>query len=339
MLAPRASFAQPKPEATRDAARADELFKTAKDELKHGLAADACAHFAESKRLAPGVGVTLYLGDCYQRVGRTASAWIAFREAEILARAHKDKRAELAHQRAEALEPKVNRLTIQVAGPAPATPLDVTCDGHPVARDSWGTPVPIDPGEHVIVAQSGSWSRTYGANVDPKALATTITIELPAPEPRPAPVARATAEPLPAASPPPPAEAPPAATLLVEPPPVADANASTRFWLTITSGAVGVAGLAVGTVFGILATSHRNQSNGPCDASDYCTSQGLSLRSQALNEATVSTVSFIVGGAGAVGALASFLLVPSSSGPAPAGLTVSPAMVGTGTGAIVRSAF
>src|ERR1019366_7836235 len=82
-LTPAAARAQSKD----DAARADAAFTTGKRLLQHGNEAGACAHFAESKRLAPGVGVTLYLADCYQRLGRIASAWTEFQSAEARARA------------------------------------------------------------------------------------------------------------------------------------------------------------------------------------------------------------------------------------------------------------
>src|SRR5882672_9354066 len=75
-------------------ARADSLFNAAKALLDSGQYVDACAKFAESKRLAPGLGVTLYLADCYERIGRTASAWTEFLSAEGLARQRNDKRAD-----------------------------------------------------------------------------------------------------------------------------------------------------------------------------------------------------------------------------------------------------
>jgi hypothetical protein len=108
--------------------------------------------------------------------------------------------------------------------------------------------------------------------------------------------------------------------------------------LTVGLGTAAVAGLGLGTVYGIMATSHRNQSNdGPCNAADYCSGAGLSLRQQALSEATISTVAFIVGLAAGAGAVAAYALAPGSS--SPTGLTVSPSPVGGGTGAILRSSF
>ncbi len=102
-LAPRAAKAQSKD----DVARADALFNAAKALTDAGQYADACAKYAESKRLAPGLGVSMYLADCYEHIGRTASAWTEFRAAEGLARARNDKRADVARKHAQALEPKL----------------------------------------------------------------------------------------------------------------------------------------------------------------------------------------------------------------------------------------
>src|SRR5258708_7761282 len=85
-LSPSRSLAQPPP----DEARADTLFTAAKQLRDGGQVADACPMFAESKRLAPAVGVTLYLADCYERLGRTASAWGQFPDPRGLARARRD---------------------------------------------------------------------------------------------------------------------------------------------------------------------------------------------------------------------------------------------------------
>src|SRR5271168_2029092 len=126
MGAPAIAHAQPRNE---DLARADSLFNAAKALLDSGQYVDACAKFAESKRLAPGLGVTLFLADCYERIGRTASAWTEFLSAEGLARERNDKRADVARQHAEALEPKLDRLTIQIAPAVPRVGLTLLRDG------------------------------------------------------------------------------------------------------------------------------------------------------------------------------------------------------------------
>src|SRR5580693_3553404 len=86
-----------------DAARADASFNEAMQLRSAGRDLEACPKFAESQRLAPGVGVTLYLADCYERTGRTASAWQEFRAGEKLAR--RRRRATCRRARTEAQPP------------------------------------------------------------------------------------------------------------------------------------------------------------------------------------------------------------------------------------------
>jgi hypothetical protein len=110
---------------TSSEARADALFNEARQLRKQGHYADACAKFAQSKELAPGVGVSLHLADCYEHIGRTDSAWREFQSAEKAALELGDARAEVAHARAKALEARLASLASAGAPPteaAPATP-------------------------------------------------------------------------------------------------------------------------------------------------------------------------------------------------------------------------
>ncbi len=328
-------------QAKDDVARADALFKTAKSQLTHGMAADACANFAESKRLAPGVGVTLYLADCYQRIGRSASAWTEFMSAEAMARGHADKRAELALRRARVLEPALDRLTIVVRPRGAAEkPVQISCDGTPVPQEQWGLPVPVDPGAHIVVARSGDLERTYGVHLDGQTRSATVEVDSLEPEPVPAPPpppAEATREHGPSSAPSAPAPAAPEGERGSGPPAAVTHEQADR-WLAYGLGGAGVVGLGVGTVLGIMATNHRNQSNaGPCDASDFCNPSGLSLRQQALGEATASTVAFVIGLGALGGGVAAYFLVPSER--TPTGIAVAPGSVGGAAGAIVRGHF
>jgi hypothetical protein len=160
-----------------NAGQADAVFEEAMHLRSAGQDAAACPKFAESKRLAPGVGVTLYLADCYERTGRTASAWQEFREGEKLARERGDKRADIAAQRAAALEPKLNRLTL-VAPAGEVTPeTEVTLDGRRLSPESLNVALAVDPGDHVVsVASAGQPLRTLGAHVDANTPWTTLRI-------------------------------------------------------------------------------------------------------------------------------------------------------------------
>jgi hypothetical protein len=107
---------------TSSEARADSLFNEARQLRKQGQYAEACSKFAQSKELAPGVGVSLHLADCYEHIGRMDSAWREFQSAEKAARELGDTRAEVAHTRAKALEAKIAPIAPADARPADAVP-------------------------------------------------------------------------------------------------------------------------------------------------------------------------------------------------------------------------
>jgi len=326
-----------------DLARADALFNAAKALLDAGQYADACAKFAESKRLAPGLGVTLYLADCYERIGRIASAWTEFRSAEGLARERNDKRAEVARGRAQALEPKLDRLTITVAPTLPHAGLQILRDGVAVSIDEWGLAVPVDPGDHVVVVSfPGHAQRTIPAHVGPEAPTATVRIDRLDDSPTPSPAPTPAPTPAPAPAPPPEPATSPASSLPAEPapapPPAAPSDpASTRRWVGVGVAVAGVAGVALGTVFGLSAKSKLNQSNqdNHCDKADTCDPTGLALRHDASTAATLSTVMFVVGGVGLAGGAVLYFTAPKPA--TTVGLALAPAP--GGGAALLRGSF
>jgi hypothetical protein len=336
VLAPVSASAQSKD----DLANADALFNAAKAMLDAGQYADACGKFAESKRLAPGLGVTLYLADCYERIGRTASAWTEFKTAEGLARARNDQRAEVARGRAQTLEPKLDRLTVIVDPRVPRVGLRVLLDGAPVAPEEWGLAVAVDPGDHVVIASSPDHpDRTIPVHVGPESPTATARIDTlgdsvpPATgtAPPPAPVQAAPAQ----AATPSPLSSPQASQ---ESQRTTDPGATNR-WVGLGVGAVGVVGLGIGSAFGLVAQSKKSQSNqmGNCDTTDHCSPTGLDLRKDAGNAANVSTVFFVVGGVAVAAGVALVLTAPHA--PSAAALTISPAPMPGGGGALVRGIF
>jgi serine/threonine-protein kinase len=330
MATPAAARAQSK----ADASHAEADFTAGKHLLEHGDTPGACDRFAESKRLDPGLGVTLYLADCYQRLGKTASAWTEFRSAEQMARARNDKRADLAHRRAQALEPKLMHLTVRVV-PSSMTP-EVTLDGVALPADTWGTAMPVDPGDHAVIARAGSKVREYDVHLDADRTAAEIAVE--AFEEPPPPPESVSTEPAP-----PPPETP------AEP-----ENDATRTWVSVGLVGAGVVGVGLGSLFGVMAISDRNASNaGPCNAADQCNARGLSLRDDAIREARISTIAFVAGTAGlGAGVVVFFVLPRKQAGPAVGGLggresagapvsgvSVSAAPIAGGGEALVRATF
>jgi hypothetical protein len=93
--------------------------------------------------------------------------------------------------------------------------------------------------------------------------------------------------------------------------------------LGIVGGAVGVAGLGVGTVFGILASSSWKNAQHDCPTRTGCPAKAMNERSTALTDATVSTIGFIAGGVLLAGGLTLFFTAPKG-GSTDVGLRVTP---------------
>jgi hypothetical protein len=302
-------------QAPGNEARAQTLFEAAKQLRDGGQIADACPMFLESQTLAPGVGVTLYLADCYERLGRTASAWQEFRRAEGIARdRHDDKRADVARARAEGLEPKLRRLTL-VGSAGPHEGWQVMVDGSPVPTSMWNAAMALDPGDHVVTVDApGQPPRLVHTMLDASHPNAAVDIDAVAPGAAPLPVAE-------------PAEATPAE------PASRGGGSPVRTWIGVGLVAVGLAGAGLGTDFVIKRNKLINDCT-PCDTPQ--------------NEdetAAAAAIAFSVGGAALVSALVVFLSAP---GPTPStgnrggtrsAWTWTPAMWQGGAGAVVLGAF
>ncbi len=135
---------------------AEVLFEEGKRLVGSGQYDEACPKFAESRRREPGIGITLYLADCYERAGKTASAWVTFREAAAMAMASgQEQRERVARSRASALEPTLSRLMVVVEGSAASVAgLQVVRDTVALGKETWGVAMPVDPGIHRVQARA-----------------------------------------------------------------------------------------------------------------------------------------------------------------------------------------
>jgi serine/threonine-protein kinase len=273
-------------DSATDKASAEALFDEGRALVTQGKFAQACPKFEASERLDPGVGTMLYLADCYEHLGRTASAWAEFREAVSAAHnAGSLDREEVAKGRAAALEPKLSFLTI--VAPAGQPPV-VTRDGSRVDPAALGTAMPVDPGNHVIVATAPS-KREWSTRVEVGANGARVSVTIPILPDDVAAPAVATAPPATAPSKAPKAE------------PAAEPGLSTQRVFAILAGGVGMVGLGAGTLFGMKASSSWSDAKSRCSPYPYCGPEGAALASDARSQANASTVLFIVGVAGVVG--------------------------------------
>jgi hypothetical protein len=315
MLA-RPAFADPPPEVR---AAATALFDDARRAMQARDYATACPKLEAAERMDPGIGILFNLADCYEHLGRTASAWSSFREvaAEAVNKGQPD-REKTARARAIALEPKLTKLRVVVPPEANANGLEVTRDGAAIAPAIWGTPVPVDPGKHTIeVKAPGKQPFRVEVVADQPGGVATVNV---------APLVDA-----PVVSPATPTPNPTSANLAEASP---DASTSTRTWqrpVAIAVGAVGLAGLGVGTALGLSAKSSFDQSNenAQCDQSGLCNAAGVSLRQSATSKGTVGTIAFIGGAAFVAGGVVLWLTAPR----APAAVGLAP------NGVAVRGSF
>lgn len=130
------------------------LFDEAERLRNAGQLEQACAKFGESYRLDPQLGVLLNYADCVERTGKPATAYAAFRDAVELSRQKSDPRYSLAKDRADALEPKLIRIVIDLPVSVLASELTVTLDGTGLTRAAMGSPLPVDPGEHRVAVSA-----------------------------------------------------------------------------------------------------------------------------------------------------------------------------------------
>ncbi|MEZ4313005.1 MAG: hypothetical protein R3F14_33705 [Polyangiaceae bacterium] len=162
-------------DARADAATAQALFDQGKKLMGEKNYKEACPKFEESQRLDPGLGTQTNLAICYAAVGRTASAWSLYLEVAAQAKAtNQSEREKKARDAAKELEPKLSKLTIQVTSPPEG--IEVKRNDQLVAEPTWGTPVPVDPGEIHITAMAPNhklWETTLTIN---KPGETTVTV-------------------------------------------------------------------------------------------------------------------------------------------------------------------
>lgn len=269
-----------------DKATAQTLFD---DALKLLAAKDyepACKKLEESNRLDPAMGTKYRLGECYEHLGRTASAWATFREvADEAKAAGQGDRERRARERANKLEPKLAKLTITAKGKG----LEVKRDGAVIGEGQLGTAVPIDPGSHTIEASApGKQPWTSTVEIAPGASSTVAVPRLEdakvdekpdAPEPGPDPEPSAWQKPA-----------------------------------GIAALGVGVISLGVSTGFILSARSAMTESEPHC-VGNACSAEGVELRDRALARGNVSTAFFVLGLVGLASGTVLYLTAPSDTAP------------------------
>jgi serine/threonine-protein kinase len=251
--------------AADHAITAEALFSEGKQLLDSGRHAEACPKLAESERLDPAPGTELSLADCYERIGRLASAWVTFRDAASAAeRGGRPEWARFATERARLLEARVNTLTVRATGAARVAGLELTRGGTPLGPSVLGVAVPVDPGNYLLTARAPG--RT------PWAFTATIDREHPHVE----------------------VDVP---VLQFDAPSPASAGKGAIDPLVIGLGAAGILAAASGTYFGLRAIALNNDAAIACPSVPCKDEAPVRETQDARTAATISTVAFVASGA------------------------------------------
>ncbi len=290
------------PPAT-DKALAEALFRDARALLDEGKVGEACAMLAESHRIEPKPGTILNLASCREKQGWFASAWVAYNEAAaVAARAGQADREAFARAQATAMEALLSRVKLEV-GEQPAG-IELRLDGRAIPAAAREMAIPVDPGEHTIEAAAPG-HRPWSIRVEVKAGSRLLPVQVPRLE-------REAAPPPPAVPPAPPPPAPRAAPPIVAP--EAAADGSSRRIAGYAVGGVGVAGIVVGSIFGVRTFMKKSEGDSDCHGTS-CSQRGLDLHGEASTSATISTISFAVGLAGVGAGVVLVLTAPRAKAP------------------------
>ena len=320
--APTATAPSPPPQVGANAqvsATAEALFADGRALLKDKKYSEACPKLAESLRLDPAIGTMLYLADCYEKNGQTASAWAMFNDAANAAHNASQPDRELkAKLRVQALAKKLVKLSIT---PGPGTvglpELEIKRDGVVIGPALFGVAAPVDPGDHKIEVSAAGKKPWSGVVTVPTKAGSSTAFTLPRledlpPPPPPEPTVTATA----VVPPPPTVTVAPTPTFTPPPLPTAPPpdTGSTRT-IGLVVGSLGVAGVVVASVLGGLAKSKNDEALAKYCSGAFCSDEkGIVLTNDAKGLATGSTVAFVISGV-AVAAGAALILYPSLAKP------------------------
>ncbi|XXX74217.1 preprotein translocase subunit TatA [Sorangium sp. So ce134] len=298
--------------------QAQELFEQGRAAVEARDCARAIPLFRRSQATYPSRGTLLNLAQCEADLGRVASAWQHFREL-LTQLTPGDPRLPITQQRIADLEPRLPKLVVQVADGAPA-PSEVLLDQAAMPQASLGSELPVDPGDHVIVARWADGRQAEARVSVAEGARKDVRLEPPPVAAAPPPPVRASDAPQ-APSPPPDAPPPPAS--------------SARRTLAFVVGGVGVAALGGSLITGGLALGAKGDLEKECPDPSRCSDEGMSLKSRGQTLTTTSTVLGAIGLAGIGAGLVLFLTAPEQG----TSVAFTPAILPGGGGALLHSRF
>jgi hypothetical protein len=284
-------------------------------EMRAGHYASGCPALAESYKLDPLPGALFTLAECENKWGKLATALAhyaayldAFSRMTAKEKVGQVGRDQIAAVQRERLEREAPHLTLTLGAVAPQG-TTIRRDGERVGAPSLGVALPLDPGDHVITAETEDGRRFEKQLTLSKGERQTLLIEF---VPSSAAVAPPPLTPPTVNSPSPPART------IVDPARERPAPASpspskpSRTWIYAT-GAIGIAGVTVGAVAGVLTLLNKTTIDQHCGLdgnATSCDAQGKTAADASRVSGLVSDIGFGVGAAGLVAAVILWVTQP-----------------------------
>jgi hypothetical protein len=269
-------------------AAAEALFQEGAKFYADGELAKACTKFEASHALDSTLGTTLRLADCYDRLGKTASAWAAFQGASEMAAAQEQpEREEIARERAEDLRARLSYVTVEVdAATRDLAGVSVKLNGAPISPGTWGSPLPVNPGKQVFTASAPGYE-AWSSEISISDSAGSRTINVPGLIPSELDQRLATTQ----------VQDETLTTADQDEPKPTKSAGSTQRTLGYIGGGLGLAALGVGGYFTYRAYDLNDRSMDHCLAGETtaCTEQGASLRKDARQQGTLATIASAAG--------------------------------------------
>lgn len=268
-------------------ARARELFSEGRQLSGESLYEQACPKFEQSLALERRASIEFNLAECYERLGRLASAYRLYsRVGEQMHQQGDDERAQIARRRAELLRGRMCGVTVEPK--KVVSNMQIKLGARTLAPNLWGTVAPIDAGTYSVQVTAPG-KKTWSSEVEIEACPNLVTVAVPELQD----------------------EAATAPVRKVSPAPTRqDVTAEEEAWelpvLPLAVAGAGLAGIAVGTVFAANYHSKNDDARAICPQGFNCTPAQVDQHAQLVDDAktarTWAYVGFGVGGAALIGA-------------------------------------
>ena len=274
----------------------------------------ACRKFQESLDKERAPGTMLNLADCEANSGKLTDAAKHF---EVAAGMYQqgDWRVADAKRRKSAVEQRLPVLTLRLDPSIPAG-AQVERDGTPVEQSMLGSPIPMDPGEHVLTVRAPGHEATRrtvrldeGEQLELNLTAGASQFEG--------------------------AQAAPAHEVQGARPSSSGGGAggSPMRMAALVGFGVGAVGLGLGIAGGVITLNAKSTVDNPANCSpQYCNQAGRDAESRGKTWGTVSTAGFIMAGLGAATGTTLWILSPSDSRKTAGTFSVHPLVGGAAVG-------